>query len=64
MDKDRIKGAGNQAKGAIKKTVGELTGNANLEAEGHADKAKGKVQEGVGKAKDAVRDVVDGGKRT
>lgn len=59
MDKDRLKGMGNKIKGEVKKTVGEMTGNASLEAEGHADKAKGTVQEGVGKAKDAVRDAID-----
>jgi uncharacterized protein YjbJ (UPF0337 family) len=64
MDKDRIKGMGNKIKGEVKKSVGEMTGNTRLEAEGHADTAKGKVQELVGKAKDAVRDVVDGKDRT
>jgi uncharacterized protein YjbJ (UPF0337 family) len=60
MDKDRIKGALNEAKGAVKKTVGEATGNERMEADGHLDTAKGKVQGGVGKAKDATRDAIDG----
>lgn len=60
MDKDRLKGVGNQIKGDVKKGVGEMTGDASLEAEGHMDKAKGKVQQGVGEAKDKVRDAVDG----
>jgi len=60
MDKDRIEGAGNKLKGSIKQGVGELTGDAKLEAEGRADKAKGKMQSAVGGAKDAVRDAVDG----
>jgi uncharacterized protein YjbJ (UPF0337 family) len=59
MDEDRIKGAGNQAKGAVKEGVGKLTGDAKLEAEGKADKAKGKVQNAVGGAKDAARDALD-----
>ena len=59
MDKDRIAGAANQAKGSIKKGVGELTGDQKLQAEGMADKAKGKAQSAVGGAKDAVRDAVD-----
>jgi uncharacterized protein YjbJ (UPF0337 family) len=59
MDKDRIAGAANQAKGSIKKGVGEMTGDQKLQAEGMADKAKGKVQSAVGGAKDAVRDAVD-----
>lgn len=47
MDKDRINGAGNQAKGAIKETVGKVTGDTKMQAEGLADKAKGKVQSAV-----------------
>lgn len=57
MDKDRIEGSGNQAKGAVKETVGKATGDAKLQSEGVADKAKGKVQNAVGGAKDALRDV-------
>ena len=54
MDKDRIEGSANQAKGAIKQTAGKLSGDAKLEAEGAADKAKGKVQNAIGGAKDAL----------
>jgi len=57
-DKDRIKGAGNQAKGAIKKGIGNLTGDSKLKAEGEADTLKGKVQSAIGGAKDSVRDAV------
>jgi len=56
MDKDRGEGSATQAKGAVKETVGKLTGDAKLQAEGTADKAAGKVQNAVGGAKDAVRD--------
>ena len=56
MDKDRIKGAANQAKGAIKKGVGKATGDAKLKAEGDANKAKGKVQNAIGGAKEALRE--------
>jgi uncharacterized protein YjbJ (UPF0337 family) len=55
MDHDRIKGAANQAKGQMKDTAGKLTGDAKLQAEGKADKMKGKVQNAVGGAKDAIR---------
>lgn len=58
MDKDRIAGAANQAKGAIKKAAGKITGDAKLQAEGAADKAAGKVQNAVSGAKDAVRDAL------
>jgi uncharacterized protein YjbJ (UPF0337 family) len=56
MDKDRIEGSANQAKGAIKEAAGKVTGDAKLQAEGKADKAAGKVQNAVGGAKDAIRD--------
>jgi len=56
MDKDRIKGSADQAKGAIKETAGKLTGDAKLKAEGKSDKLKGKVENAIGGAKDAVRD--------
>ena len=56
MDKDRIEGSANQAKGALKQVAGKITGDAKLQAEGAADKAKGKVQNAVGGAKDALRD--------
>lgn len=56
MDKDRIAGAANQAKGAVKEAAGKVTGDAKLQAEGTADKAKGKVQNAVGGMKDAIRD--------
>ena len=41
MDKDRIKGSANQAKGAIKEAAGKVTGDAKLEAEGKSDKIAG-----------------------
>jgi uncharacterized protein YjbJ (UPF0337 family) len=56
MDKDRIEGSANQAKGAMKEAAGKVTGDAKLKAEGAADKAAGKVQNAVGGMKDAVRD--------
>jgi uncharacterized protein YjbJ (UPF0337 family) len=59
MDKDRIKGMGDQAKGAAKEAVGKVTGDAKLQAEGSADKVKGKIENAVGGAKDALRDAND-----
>jgi uncharacterized protein YjbJ (UPF0337 family) len=56
MDKDRIAGAANQAKGAVKQAAGKITGDAKLQAEGAADKTKGQMQSAAGSAKDALRD--------
>jgi uncharacterized protein YjbJ (UPF0337 family) len=55
MDKDRIKGSAQQAKGAIKEVAGKVTGDAKLEAEGKSDKIAGKVQNAVGGLKDTLR---------
>ena len=56
MDKDRIKGSIDQAKGTVKEVVGKALGDAKLKADGQADKIKGKIENAVGGAKDAVRD--------
>ena len=55
MDKDRIKGSANQAKGAIKEAAGKAMGDKKLETEGKMDKAAGKVQNAVGGLKDTRR---------
>ena len=55
MDKDRIKGSFDQAKGSVKEGVGKMTGDEKLEAEGKADKVSGKIQNTVGGIKDTVR---------
>jgi uncharacterized protein YjbJ (UPF0337 family) len=55
MDKDRIKGSAEQAKGAVKETAGKVFGDNKLENEGKSDKAAGKVQNAVGGLKDALR---------
>jgi uncharacterized protein YjbJ (UPF0337 family) len=55
MNKQHVKGAGDKAKGSVKDTVGGLTGNKKLQAEGKLDKAKGEVRKAVGDAKDAAK---------
>jgi uncharacterized protein YjbJ (UPF0337 family) len=55
VDKDRIEGAANQAKGSVKEVAGKATGDAKLEGEGKADKVAGKVQNTVGGIKDSLR---------
>ena len=55
MDKDRIKGSAEQAKGKVKEVTGKVTGDAKLESEGKADKIKGKLRNAVGGLKDALR---------
>jgi uncharacterized protein YjbJ (UPF0337 family) len=55
MDKDRIKGSAEQAKGIVKETAGKVVGDAKLEAEGKAERAKGEIRNAVGGLKDTLR---------
>jgi uncharacterized protein YjbJ (UPF0337 family) len=42
MDKDRIKGSAQQAKGTVKEVVGKVTGDTKLEPKEKATKSQGK----------------------
>jgi uncharacterized protein YjbJ (UPF0337 family) len=55
MDKDRIKGSAQQAKGKVKEVARKVSGDAKLESEGKADKAAGKVRNVIGGIKDTFR---------
>jgi uncharacterized protein YjbJ (UPF0337 family) len=57
MDREHVKGAADKAKGAIKDTVGKLTGDKELQSEGKLDKAKGDAHNAAGNVKDAVRNL-------
>jgi uncharacterized protein YjbJ (UPF0337 family) len=57
VDSERIKGGVKKATGAVKDKVGQMTGDRDMEAEGKADKAEGRVRSAVGHAKDAAREV-------
>jgi len=56
MDKEHVKGAYDKTKGAVKDTIGKMTGDKKTEAEGKIDKAKGSAHNMAGDAKDAARD--------
>lgn len=58
MDKDRIEGKLDKAKGYVKDKAGEILNDPDLEAEGEAQRVKGEIKETIGKAKDKVREVV------
>jgi uncharacterized protein YjbJ (UPF0337 family) len=51
-------GAGDDAKGRLKKAGSEITGDDSLKREGQVDKASGKVKDAVGGASDKVKDVI------
>jgi uncharacterized protein YjbJ (UPF0337 family) len=55
MDKDRVIGSAEQAKGAVKEIAGKALGDKKLETDGKTDKAAGQVQNAIGGLKDAVR---------
>ena len=55
MDKDRVEGSLEQAKGKVKEVAGKATGDAKLEGEGKADQVKGKVQNAIGGIKDTLK---------
>jgi uncharacterized protein YjbJ (UPF0337 family) len=55
MDKDRVEGSLEQAKGKVKEVAGKVTGDAKLEGEGKAEKTAGKIQNAVGGLKDTLR---------
>jgi uncharacterized protein YjbJ (UPF0337 family) len=59
MNEDNVKGKLNDVKGRAERQAGEWTGDKDLQAEGMKDQVKGKVQDAVGKVKDAGRDVAD-----
>ena len=56
MNKQQIKGVTNQVTGSIKKEVGRLTGDSSTTARGHATEIKGRVQKGVGDAREELRE--------
>jgi uncharacterized protein YjbJ (UPF0337 family) len=59
MNRQRIEGTIEKTTGTIKEKSGQLTGNRRLESEGKAEKTEGHIRSGVGKAMDAVREVVE-----
>lgn len=49
--KDEVAGKIHEVKGAVKKKVGKLTNNPDLEAEGTFEKLTGEVQTKIGQVK-------------
>jgi uncharacterized protein YjbJ (UPF0337 family) len=58
-NRDEVEGKLDQAKGSVKETVGRVTNDRDLEAEGNADRTGGKVQEGFGTAKRKVGEAIE-----
>jgi uncharacterized protein YjbJ (UPF0337 family) len=65
MNKDRVKGTVDEMVGSAKQNAGKLTGSTPLQVKGVAQQVKGKLENTLGKAKDAVRGTkVQNGGRT
>ena len=52
---DKAKNTAQQAKGKLKETVGKVSGDDRLRAEGKADQVKGNVKQAGEKLKDAFK---------
>jgi uncharacterized protein YjbJ (UPF0337 family) len=55
MDREHVKGAADNAKGAIKDAGGKIMGDRKLQLEGKFDKAKGAAHDAAGNIKDAFK---------
>jgi len=55
IDRNRIKGSVQQAKGVVKRRFGKATGNRKLELEGRVATTKGQIQSLFGTLKDAIK---------
>ena len=51
---DKAKGKFHEVKGKVKEKVGRATNNPDLESEGHAEKAGGKIQKKVGQVENVL----------
>ena len=55
MGKDRVVGSATEIKGAAKQAIGKAVGDAKLESDGKTEKIAGKVQNAIGRLKDALK---------
>ena len=59
MDRQRIEGGLKKTTGTVKEHAGRVICDRHLETEGKAEKTEGGIRSGVGKAMDAVREIVN-----
>jgi uncharacterized protein YjbJ (UPF0337 family) len=60
MNKDQLKGRGNEAKGTIKEVAGKLVDNESLEVKGKTQKILGEARAKFGDIKKDVKDAAKG----
>ncbi|MDH6148641.1 MULTISPECIES: CsbD family protein [Paraburkholderia] len=56
MNKDQVKGVGEQVKGKVNKGIGKATNDPAKELKGDLQQGAGKVQKAYGDAKEDARD--------
>jgi uncharacterized protein YjbJ (UPF0337 family) len=56
MNKDQVKGVGEQIKGKVNEVVGKATNNPGKELKGDLQQGAGKVQKAYGDAKEEAKD--------
>ncbi len=60
MNKDTIKGKVKDAAGRLERQAGEWMDDEKMQVRGATRQVEGKLQKGVGKAKDVVEDIKEG----
>ncbi len=58
-NRDEIEGKKENVKGRVKEAAGTLTGNRDLENEGAKERAGGRVQERLGRARRQVGEAIE-----
>lgn len=58
MNKHQVKGKLKEVGGEAQERTGRATGDADMEARGHAKEQEGKVQKKVGDLKQGVKDIL------
>ena len=56
VNKDIVEGKAKQVQGRLEDAVGDLTGNPDHDVKGKTRVAEGKLQEGYGNVKEALRE--------
>jgi uncharacterized protein YjbJ (UPF0337 family) len=59
MNEDRIEGTVKKVGGTVQELAGKATNDRELEAKGYLNQALGTVQDGYGKVRDRVKDIID-----
>jgi uncharacterized protein YjbJ (UPF0337 family) len=59
MNEDRIEGTAKKVVGSAQEAIGDVAGSEKLEGKGLINQATGTLQDGYGKVREKVRDLID-----